>query len=298
MEPLVSVICITRNHERFCIESLDSVFNQTYKNIEWIILDAASTDNTVELIDNWLKEKGVRAVFFKEKELKPITVNLNKAITVASGEFLQLLSLDDLLVKEKITTDVGLLKQKSDLYSLVFGMSQIIDADSNLQFDVIPNGVIKEHSDNYFDQLVTGNIISATAVLMRTSVLRVIGCYNEFWPYEDYPLWLKLANSGYLFIYNPTINSYYRRHHTSFSGTLDFKETRFELLLEYSNVADVRFKLRKELLDYGLNDKFKFKKLLPLYLKFNDFDFRLRIVGWNLPKTIKVKLLYFLSIRK
>jgi len=102
LEPLVSVICITRNHERFCIESLDSVLNQTYKNLEWIILDAASNDNTVELIDNWLDENNVNAIFLKEKDLKPITVNLNKALEYAHGEYVQFLSLDDVLMEEKL----------------------------------------------------------------------------------------------------------------------------------------------------------------------------------------------------
>ena len=127
MEPLVSVICITRNHERFCIESLDSVLNQTYKNIEWIILDAASTDSTVELIDNWLVANNVQSVFLKENELKPITVNLNKALTYANGEYVQFLSLDDVLFEAKIDRNVKCLMELTGDYCAVYSDAFVID---------------------------------------------------------------------------------------------------------------------------------------------------------------------------
>ena len=105
-QPLVSVIAITRNHSRFCIESLNSILNQTYKNLERIILDAASTDDTPEIIDNWLVENNVNAIFLKEKQLRPITVNANKALTFSKGVYVQLISLDDVLLKNKIQSQV------------------------------------------------------------------------------------------------------------------------------------------------------------------------------------------------
>ncbi len=198
MEPLVSVICVTRNHERFCIESLDSVLNQTYKNIEWIILDAASTDDTAELIDNWLVENNVNAIFLKEKELKPITVNLNKALTHAHGEYVQFLSLDDVLVEEKISKNVKCLIELPIEYCAVFSDAYVIDQDGlqmvesfikmHRNFDKIPSG-----DDSLFDVLCVANFIPVMSMIFRMSNITKIHLFDERLNYEDYDLHLRLT---------------------------------------------------------------------------------------------------------
>jgi glycosyltransferase involved in cell wall biosynthesis len=53
--PLVSVICLSYNHEAYVVEALNSVINQTYPNIELLIADDYSTDNSVGIIQDWLK---------------------------------------------------------------------------------------------------------------------------------------------------------------------------------------------------------------------------------------------------
>lgn len=53
--PLVSVICLSYNHEAYVVEALDSVINQTYPNIELLIADDCSTDNSVSVIQDWLQ---------------------------------------------------------------------------------------------------------------------------------------------------------------------------------------------------------------------------------------------------
>ena len=54
-KPLVTVICLCYNHAAFIVEALDSVLNQTHSNVELIIADDFSTDNSVDVIENWLK---------------------------------------------------------------------------------------------------------------------------------------------------------------------------------------------------------------------------------------------------
>ncbi len=201
MEPLVSVVCITRNHERFCIESLDSVLNQTYKNIELIILDAASNDSTVELIDSWLVENNVNAIFLKEKELKPITVNLNKALTYAHGEYVQFLSLDDVLFEEKIAKNVKCIIELPIEYCAVFSDAYVIDQDGlnrgesfikmHRNFDKIPSG-----DDSLFEILCAGNFIPMMTMIFRTSSIVKIHGFDERLDYEDYDLHLRLTKTN------------------------------------------------------------------------------------------------------
>lgn len=56
-EPLVSIICLCRNHQDFLIEALNSAWQQDYSNIELIIFDNASTDRSQDLIKDWIKKK-------------------------------------------------------------------------------------------------------------------------------------------------------------------------------------------------------------------------------------------------
>jgi glycosyltransferase involved in cell wall biosynthesis len=211
LEPLVSVICITRNHERFCIESLDSVLNQTYKNIEWIILDAASTDSTVKLIDNWLVDNNVSAVFLKEKELKPVTVNLNKALTFAKGEYVQFLSLDDLLLPEKIKVQVNLFLK--DNIDLVFTNSRKIgvngvDFGSFKEKDYLMdlNGV------SFKKKIRKGCFLLLQACLIKINVFNKIGKFDENLAIEDWDWFLRFwsYDSSLIAKYDYTENTIYR----------------------------------------------------------------------------------------
>ena len=93
---LVSIICTCYNHSSFVIEALESVFNQSYKNIEIIIIDDASSDNSVYLIENWLLDKP-NILFLKNEENKGITTSFNKASKYAKGEFLIDFATDDIL---------------------------------------------------------------------------------------------------------------------------------------------------------------------------------------------------------
>ena len=220
MEPLVSVICITRNHERFCIESLDSVLNQTYKNIEWIIVDAASTDNTVVLIDNWLFENNVQSVFLKEKELKPVTVNLNKALTYANGEYVQFLSLDDVLLEKKLELQIECFKE-DDTLGMVFGNATEIDENSRRNGEIFGLNDIQFENDNHgnwYRILIKHNFICAPTALNRTSTILKIGKFDNNVIFEDWDLWLLMAKQKINMKFMNLVLVEYRRLATSLSN--------------------------------------------------------------------------------
>ncbi len=200
MEPLVSVICITRNHERFCIESLDSVLNQTYKNIEWIILDAVSTDSTVKLIDNWLVENNVQALFLKEKKLNPVTVNLNKALTYAHGEFVQFLSLDDALLNNKIRDQINLM-EKNKLLGMVFSDAVVVNQNSEVICDAycgIDDAKYESFTNMEFYKLFQDSPrIIAPTTFYRKEVFNDLGGFDESITIEDWDIYLRIAKSDW-----------------------------------------------------------------------------------------------------
>ena len=85
--PLVSIVAICYNHEKFVKETLDSILHQTYSNIQLIIIDDCSQDNSVSEIKNWIKMNSVDCVFIERTENSGLCKNLNEGIVVSKGKY-------------------------------------------------------------------------------------------------------------------------------------------------------------------------------------------------------------------
>ena len=97
--PLVSISVITYNSSKYVIETLDSAKAQTYQNIELIISDDCSTDNTVEICKNWIndnKERFVRTELITVKKNTGISPNCNRANNAANGEWIKEIAGDEI----------------------------------------------------------------------------------------------------------------------------------------------------------------------------------------------------------
>ena len=105
VDPLVSIITPTYNSQMFLEQTIDSIVNQTYKNWELIIVDDASSDNTVNIINNYVSE-------FKNIHLIQNEINLgagvarNKGIQAAKGDFIAFLDSDDLWNPNKLKVQI------------------------------------------------------------------------------------------------------------------------------------------------------------------------------------------------
>ncbi len=216
--PLVSIIAITRNHENYCVESLNSILNQTYKNLEWIILDAASNDNTPNKIENWLMENNVVAVFLKEKDLQPITINLNKALTFATGQYIQIISLDDVLLEEKIERQVNYFLSNNNL-GMVLTDARCIDYEGKILPRIYgPDNKSYQNIANrqWSEILKRNNIICAPTVLIANKLLKELGGFDEELIIEDHDLWYRISLSTWKIEYEKAITVSYRILQNSF----------------------------------------------------------------------------------
>ncbi|RHV70460.1 MULTISPECIES: glycosyltransferase family 2 protein [Clostridia] len=127
-KPLVSVVMSTYNEEKYVLASINSILNQTYENIEIIIVDDASTDNTVSLIENIATDK-IR--LYINDTNKKLAHNLNFAISKAKGKYVARMDADDISRRERIETQVEYLEKHKDVdvvasYAKTFGDSDII----------------------------------------------------------------------------------------------------------------------------------------------------------------------------
>ncbi len=136
--PKVSVVIPTYNQERFIDETLRSVLNQTYSNLQIIISDDASTDGTIKIIRE-LAEQDKRIELLLSTVNQGIPANFNKAFDAVKGKYVCFLGGDDLMYPEILEKQLKFLEENSD-----FGLVQ---SDMDL-YDLDEKKVVKKLSDN------------------------------------------------------------------------------------------------------------------------------------------------------
>lgn len=112
--PLVSIIVITYNSAKFVLETLESAKAQTYQNIELIISDDGSQDETVELCEKWLaknKDRFIDSQIITVEQNSGIPANCNRGVKASKGEWIKLIAGDDVLLGDCIETNITVSKK-------------------------------------------------------------------------------------------------------------------------------------------------------------------------------------------
>lgn len=115
MSALCSVLCVSYNHAKFAAAGLQSIYEQTYRNIEIIVLDDGSPDNSVEVIEATLAKSPFPTKFIKQENSGNVPANFNKVLGAASGEFVTMMSLDDMLMPDCILNGVEVLSNDRNM---------------------------------------------------------------------------------------------------------------------------------------------------------------------------------------
>ena len=124
--PLITIVTVVRNGEKTLEKTILSVLNQTYSNIEYIIVDGASTDGTLEVI----KKYEDRIDYWISEPDKGIYDAMNKGIDLATGDYIALLNSDDWYEENACEIIVDKINEvKADIY---YGMVRVIDRQSNI----------------------------------------------------------------------------------------------------------------------------------------------------------------------
>lgn len=198
--PLVSVVALCYNHEAYVVETLESILNQNYNNLEIVIIDNKSSDNSVSVIKKWIeKNEHNNNIKFIPNEINlGVCGALNQALKIIKGEFYQFISCDDILLFDKISIQVKILNESPDNVAFAYGDLLYIDYRGTVkkdesffqkrgfrnQFD-LPSGRIKSLLiENYF--------LAAPTILYRTKSVLEIGGYDEKIPFEDFQMNLRL----------------------------------------------------------------------------------------------------------
>jgi len=201
-EPLVSVICLCYNHARYVQEAIQSVLNQSYPHIELVVVDDASTDDSVAAIEHALVGRtDVR--FIRHERNVGYTRSFNKAWKQCSGEFVIDLAADDILRPDRIARGVAALQQAGPAYGIQFSDGEYIDAageTQGLHSIRFPHAHVPQ--GDVYEQVISRYFILSPSVMMRQSVLVALGGYDETLAFEDFDLWIRAARD-FKFLYLP-----------------------------------------------------------------------------------------------
>lgn len=241
----ITIGVMSYDQQNYIEDTLKSIINQTYQDIELLVLDDASSDRTVEKIRSL--EETLRARFINyqlivhEENSGNISVNSNELLQSAHGDYFKVLGGDDLLLPDYCTVMSSVLA--SDL-EIGYAISDMYRVDGNYRYgqqeynreNRFVNSFVPEEPCQLFDKLLYGNFLPAPSALYKTGVLKQIGGFDEEFSIEDYPMWLKLSRAGIQHKYLDKPYVLYRVNDKSLS--LFSGEERKKRIKKFENIAD------------------------------------------------------------
>jgi glycosyltransferase involved in cell wall biosynthesis len=197
--PLVTVICLSYNHAEFVIEALESVLHQTHNNVELIIADDFSTDNSVEIIEQWLKQHP-QIPFIVNVENLGNTKTFNKCLKIAKGAFLIDLAADDVLNPDCIVQQLkGFAETTYENVGLIYGNAELISEKGAFIKDYFETDSNRKRlksqpTGNIYAGLLNGiNNVCSISGLVKREVFEKLKGYDENLAYEDYDFWIRAS---------------------------------------------------------------------------------------------------------
>lgn len=229
-QPLVSVIIPCYNHDQFVQDSIQSVIDQDYENIELIIIDDGSQDNSVLKIQEMMESCKKRFVRFefRNRGNKGLSATLNEALEWCEGKYFSSIASDDKMLNYKTSMQVKYLEKHNESVA-VFGAVQLID-ENDQKLEKIAS---KARSYSFEDIIMHRHNLLAPTQMIRKKTIKDVGGYNANLFIEDWYMWLLLSREGEIFSMNETL-ALYRKHDSNISKNLvKMHEGRLKVLKEF-----------------------------------------------------------------
>lgn len=230
MNPLVSILIPLYNSEQFIGETIESCLNQSYKNLEIIIVDDGSTDTSLSIVENYAKTYKTIKVFTQKNSGAPRARNL--AFQKSTGEYIQYLDADDLISENKIASQMALVRQ--------YGNKHIYSSKYIHFFNVMGDRTyVKQNVDKSFDSalewLITswsgGGFCTIMGWLTHRKHIENAGLWNEsLRKNQDGEFFSRVLLQVDKVIYDDDAICYYRKA-GNFSISSQFKQVSAESTL-------------------------------------------------------------------
>ena len=216
--PLISIVMPSFNHERYIEECLDSIKSDPYPNIEVLIMDDGSIDNTFIVAEQWrLKNNSCFARFsLSKQDNKGVAITVNELITKSLGDFIIPLASDDKLIPGALINRLNFFKNNNKCLALISDC-RVIDENSH---EIYSSGLFDfRKSDKYAyqsvqtlnNELIMNWVLPGPVVMFRKGLFfgsERIGLYDESGATEDREMFLRLILNNCLYYADIAVSQY------------------------------------------------------------------------------------------
>ncbi|HWH25514.1 MAG TPA: glycosyltransferase family A protein [Pseudolysinimonas sp.] len=210
----LTVILTCYNHQAYVEQCLESVFNQTRPARQVIVIDDQSRDDSANVIEHWLAENQPNWTYIRHTTNVGVCASLNEALALAEGQYFCQVSADDWIELDRFEHQTAALDASEahvavvvgDIREVEAGGGTLVDHDFGRRMASLLGPDAQAHVVSH---LLAENTIPAPGAMMRTEMIRTIGGYDESLAFEDYDMWLRLADH-HAFTYEAGIVANYR----------------------------------------------------------------------------------------
>ena len=241
MYPKVSIIIPLYNSEKYIKDAIDSCINQTYKNLEIIVVDDGSTDDSKDVIEDYIKNNKIRYFYQSNKERSAAR---NVGLDIATGDYINFLDSDDLLKNTKIEKQVQFLERNKKY----FATYSAVDYFDNATGRHISTSGFDYKSESIVDELVLGNFIPIQSVLFKKNSIRFDDAVNVA---EDWGYFLNMFNGKKVYFMKDVLSSVRIEEHLSRNYILKMRYGKIKQLkknLRVKKYKEMRFNIFRQLL--------------------------------------------------
>lgn len=196
---LVSIIAVCYNHSAYVAEALDAILAQDYPNLEVIVTDDRSPDDSDGAIRAWLaaNDHPDHFTYRPNQQNKGLCATLNATVPLTRGTYVQVIACDDVMTPDKISRQVARFAECGPDTALVCSNFDYVDEHGNYLRTEFPEGFSFPQQD-VFSHILRGyrghyRLVHSPTVLMRRSALVAAGPYDETIVQEDLDMWLRIT---------------------------------------------------------------------------------------------------------
>jgi GT2 family glycosyltransferase len=210
-QPLVSICIPTYNVERTVMSTLRSILNQTYGNLEILVVDNASTDNTLSLL---AQVNDPRLVIHRNERNIGAEANFSRCIELATGEYIAIFHADDLYLSNMVEKQVRAFQDNPSAGAVFTLINLINDRDEIIGESMLParlrGGKVRHFPEIFLNILENGNFLVTPSCMVRG------GLYKELAPFDgqrfgtsaDLDMWLRILEKGPIAVLEQKLMNY------------------------------------------------------------------------------------------
>ncbi|KXS32079.1 MAG: Glycosyl transferase, group 2 family protein [Candidatus Gallionella acididurans] len=226
---LVSIVMATYNGEKFLRKQLDSILGQTYQNFELIVVDDASTDNTLSILNEYAALYDRIHVFPAEKNLGLVS-NFERGLRLAKGEYIALSDQDDIFRRDKIELLLATLKDHPGRDLVLSDLSLIDENDAEFATSLWRYQKLKPQQGKPFRRLIYLNFATGCAMMFRRRLLQIALPFPQACLVHDWWLAVVSASSkaGGIYLVSEQLTAY-RKHSSNVLGAIEVNSNALKL---------------------------------------------------------------------